>query len=104
MGQPGLPLHPTGLLHQFHQKLVNFGIGAAADLKYTAVLECESDGEFTESVQVLPGCVSQGDSRPEAQRDIHEAIELYIEDCHLSDDPVPEEASLEYVEWVTGTR
>ncbi len=72
-------------------------------MKYTVVLERESDGGFVASVPVLPGCVSQGDSREEALKNIHEAIDLYIEDCRLSGDPVPEEASLEYVELVTTT-
>ena len=72
-------------------------------MKYTVVLERESDGGFVASVPVLPGCVSQGDSREEALKNIHEAIDLYIEDCHLSGDPVPEEASLEYVELVTSS-
>ena len=58
-------------------------------MKYTVVLERESDGGFVASVPVLPGCVSQGDSREEALQNIHEAIDLYIEDCLLSGDPVP---------------
>ena len=33
-----------------------------------------------------------------------EAIDLYVEDCLLAGDPVPEEDSLEYVELQTGTR
>lgn len=73
-------------------------------MKYTVVLEREADGGFVASVPVLPGCVSQGDSREEALRNISEAMELYIEDCRLAGDPVPEEDSLEYVELKTGTR
>ena len=73
-------------------------------MKYTVVLEREADGGFVVSVPVLPGCVSQGNSRAEALANIHEALELYIEDCRLSGDPVPEEDSLEYVELKTGTR
>jgi len=73
-------------------------------MKYTVVLEREADGGFVVSVPVLPGCVSQGDSRPEALANIREAVELYIEDCRLAGDPVPEEDSLEYVELMTGTR
>jgi len=75
-----------------------------AAMKYTVVLEREADGGFVVSVPVLPGCVSQGDSRPEALANIREAVELYIEDCRLAGDPVPEEDSLEYVELMTGTR
>lgn len=73
-------------------------------MKYTVVLERESDGGFVVSVPVLPGCVSQGDSREVALANISEAIELYIEDCRLSGDPVPEEHSVEYVELTTSMR
>ena len=72
-------------------------------MKYTAVLEREADGGFVVSVPVLPGCVSQGNSRAAALANIQEAVELYIEDCRLSGDPVPEGDSLEYVELKTGT-
>ena len=73
-------------------------------MKYTVVLEKEADGGYVVSVPVLPGCVSQGDTREEALANIREAIDLYVEDCHLAGDPVPEEDSLEYVELQTGTR
>jgi predicted RNase H-like HicB family nuclease len=73
-------------------------------MKYTVVLEREADGGFVVSVPVLPGCVSQGDNRAEALANIREAVELYIEDCRLSGDPIPEEDSLEYVELKAGTR
>jgi len=64
-------------------------------MKYTVILERESDGGFVASVPVLPGCVSQGDTREE---DIKEAVDLYIEDCLAAGDPVPVEDSREYVE------
>ena len=73
-------------------------------MKYTVVLARESDGGFVVSVPVLPGCISQGNSREEALANIREAVELYVEDCRLSGDPVPEEDSLEYVEVMTGVR
>ena len=74
------------------------------ELKFTVVLEREADGGYVASVPVLPGCVSQGDSRGEALANIREAMELYIEDCRLSGDAVPEEDSVEYVELTTSTR
>lgn len=72
-------------------------------MKYTVVLEREADGGFVVSVPVLPGCVSQGDTRDKALANIREAIDLYIEDCRLAGDPEPEKDSLEYVELKTGT-
>lgn len=71
-------------------------------MKCTVILERERDGGYVVSVPVLPGCVSQGDSREEALANIQEAIELYIEDCRLSGDPVPEEDSVESVQLITG--
>lgn len=71
-------------------------------MKYTVILEREADGGFVVSVPVLPGCVSQGDTREEALANIREAIDLYIEDCRHAGDPLPEEDFLEYVELTTG--
>ena len=73
-------------------------------MKYTVILQKETDGGYIVSVPVLPGCVSQGDTREDALKNIQEAIDLYIEDCRLTGDPVPQEDSLEYVELKTGTR
>jgi predicted RNase H-like HicB family nuclease len=43
------------------------------------VLEPSEEGGFTASVPSLPGCISEGDTREEALRNIREAIELYLE-------------------------
>jgi predicted RNase H-like HicB family nuclease len=67
-------------------------------MRYTVVLERETDGGFVASVPALPGCVSQGDTRTEALANIREAIELYVEDCRDAGDPVPTEAGKEFVE------
>ena len=67
-------------------------------MRYTVVLDLESDGGYVASVPALPGCVSQGDNRDEALSNIREAIELYFEDCREAGDPVPTEAGREFVE------
>ena len=67
-------------------------------MRYTVVLEEEPDGGYVVTVPALPGCVSQGDTRAEALTNIHEAIELYLEDCRAAGDPVPTEAGKEFVE------
>ena len=51
------------------------------------LLELSEDGGFTATVPSLPGCISEGDTREEAIRNIREAIELCLE-------PVPEDESL----------
>ncbi len=58
-------------------------------MRYTVVLEQETDGGYVANVPALPGCVSQGDNRIEALANIREAIELYVEDCREAGDPVP---------------
>jgi predicted RNase H-like HicB family nuclease len=48
-------------------------------VKLQVLLERSEDGGFTASVPSLPGCISEGDTRDEALRNIREAIELYLE-------------------------
>ena len=72
-------------------------------MRYTVILEREADGGYVATVPALPGCVSQGDTRDEAMRNIREAADLYIEDCNAAGDPVPNEAGREYCEIKTGT-
>jgi predicted RNase H-like HicB family nuclease len=67
-------------------------------MRYTVVLEQEGDGGYIASVPALPGCISQGNTRAEALKNIREAIELYVEDCRDAGDPVPTEAGKELVE------
>jgi len=73
-------------------------------MRYTVVLEREPDGGYVATVPALPGCVSQGDTREDALKNVREAAELYIEDCVASGDPVPTEAGREYVELTTRIR
>lgn len=65
---------------------------------YTVVLEADPDGGFVVHVPVLPGCVSQGETREEALANIREAVELYVEECEASGNPVPVEAGMEFLE------
>lgn len=69
-----------------------------SDMKYTVILEREADGGYVASVPVLPGCVSQGDTKQEVMTNILEAMELYVEDCIAAGDPVPAEDSMEFLE------
>ena len=50
-------------------------------MRYTVILEREADGGYVATMPALPGCVSQGDTRDEAMKNIREAADLYIEDC-----------------------
>ena len=70
-------------------------------MKYTVVLQRESDGGYAATVPALPRCVSQGDTRAEVLKNIEEAIELYLENVREAGEPVPVEADREYVEVTT---
>jgi predicted RNase H-like HicB family nuclease len=67
-------------------------------MRFTVVLEREEDGGFVASVPALPGCVSQGDTRDEAMRQIREAVEVYVEDCRESGESIPSESGREFID------
>ncbi len=48
-------------------------------MKLKVVLEPSEEGGYTVFVPGLPGCISEGDNKEEALRNIMEAIELYLE-------------------------
>lgn len=73
-------------------------------MRYTVILQRESDGGYVAVVPSLPGCVSQGDTREEALKNIEEAAELYIEDVQAAGDPLPVEDQREFIELNTSTR
>lgn len=52
----------------------------------------DEDGDgYTIEVPSLPGCISQGDTVEEAEANIREAIELYIEVLLEDGKPVPDD-------------
>lgn len=52
------------------------------------ILEPSEEGGYTVIVPALPGCISEGDTKEDALRNIREAILLYLEpaedDCSFS--------------------
>ena len=48
-------------------------------MKIRVVLEKQEEGGYTVYAPSLPGCISQGDTKAEALKNIKEAIELYLE-------------------------
>lgn len=59
-------------------------------MKYKVILEAQEEGGYTVYVPSLPGCVSQGESKPEALDNIREAIEIYLESVHARGISPPE--------------
>ena len=47
-------------------------------MEMTIVLEPQGEGGYTAFVPSLPGCLSEGDTKEEALKNIKEAIELYL--------------------------
>ncbi len=48
-------------------------------MKLKVILEPSDDGGYTVYVPALPGCISEGDTKKEALKNIREDIELYLE-------------------------
>ena len=48
-------------------------------MKIKVVLEPSEEGGYTAIIPSLPGCISEGDTKDEALRNIQEALELYLE-------------------------
>jgi predicted RNase H-like HicB family nuclease len=66
--------------------------------KYLIVIERTGSGYSSYSPD-LPGCVSTGTSREEAERNMREAIEFHVEGLRQEGYPVPEpQATSSYVE------
>jgi predicted RNase H-like HicB family nuclease len=48
-------------------------------MRFKVILEESDEGGYTAYVPSLPGCISEGNTKEEALKNIHEAIELYLE-------------------------
>ena len=48
-------------------------------MKFRVIIEQDEDGVFVAQFPPLPGCISQGKTREEAQANIKEAIIGYLE-------------------------
>ena len=58
-------------------------------MKYRVLIEQDEDGVFVAQVPALPGCVTQGTTRPEALANAREAIAAYLESLEKHDEPIP---------------
>jgi predicted RNase H-like HicB family nuclease len=65
--------------------------------RFLVVIE-KADGDYSAYSPDLPGCVATGATREEAERNIHEAIELHVQGLLEDNLPVPQSNSFaEYV-------
>ena len=57
-------------------------------MRYAVVIEKTETG-YSAYVPDLPGCVSVGNTREEMDRNIREAIELYLDELRSQGAPIP---------------
>jgi len=53
-------------------------LGYNQTMSYSVVLEKNEDGGWTATCPVLPGCISEGETKAEALRNIEDAVHLYL--------------------------
>jgi len=64
---------------------------------YKILLHKESEGGFTVTVPILPGCITYGEDVEESISMAREAIELYIEALQERGETIPDDSNtLEY--------
>lgn len=62
-----------------------------------AILEPGEEGGYTVIVPSLPGCISEGDTREEALKNIRQAIDIYLEPVEDDDSFAEDSEQLEIV-------
>jgi antitoxin HicB len=67
-------------------------------MKFRVIIEQDEDEIFVAHCPTLPGCISQGKTREEAQANIKEAIEGYLESLKKHDEPIPPPITEEIIE------
>jgi predicted RNase H-like HicB family nuclease len=60
-------------------------------LSYSVFYEQAGEGGFVAFVPSLAGCHTQGETLEEAERNVKEAIALYLESLIAHGEPIPEE-------------
>ncbi len=67
-------------------------------MKFPVVLTVDEDGKYTAEVPIIPGCISCGDTREEALRNIQDAIRLCLASQEAEGWELPAQYSIEHVE------
>ena len=64
---------------------------APKHFSYSVHYEQAPEGGYVAFVPALPGCHTQGETLEETERNVKEAIALYMESLEASGEPIPEE-------------
>lgn len=67
-------------------------------MKFRIHIDQDEDGKFVATCPTLPGCVSQGDTREEAKRNIADAMQGYLDSLAKHGDPIPPPITEDVVE------
>jgi len=73
-------------------------------MKYTVIIERGCESGYVAYAPALKGCVSQGDTREEALKNVKEAMEAYVEALIEDGLPVPTEVGRDSVELEVAAR
>lgn len=63
-------------------------------LSFSVIYEEASEGGYIVSAPALPGCHTQGETIEEAEKNIKEAIELYMESLKAHKERLPRESRI----------
>lgn len=58
--------------------------------QFEAIFTSQEEGGFTVEIPDLPGCISEGNTIEEAEKNIQEAAELYLETLEKRGIPLPQ--------------
>ncbi len=61
-------------------------------LSYAVLYDAAPEGGYVAFAPALPGCHSQGETLEEAEKNIKEAIEAYLESLAAHEEPIPKQA------------
>jgi len=67
-------------------------------MKYTIIVEKGNESGYVAYAPALKGCVSQGETKEEALKNIREAMEAYVESLLEDGLPIPTEVGKDTVE------
>jgi predicted RNA binding protein YcfA (HicA-like mRNA interferase family)/predicted RNase H-like HicB family nuclease len=60
-------------------------------VSYAVFYEQAPEGGYVATVPALPGCHTQGETLEETERNVKEAVEVYLESLAAHGEPIPEE-------------
>jgi predicted RNase H-like HicB family nuclease len=73
-------------------------------MKYTVIIEKGREAGYVAYAPALKGCVSQGKTKAEAQKNLKEAMEAYVEALIEDGIPLPTEVGRDTIELEVAAR